>query len=35
VQGLRTTVALTSIEGKGAFAAASDLARSFQSPGRA
>jgi len=33
VSGLRTTVALTSIEAKGAFAAASDLAPSFKSAG--
>lgn len=33
VTDLRTTVALTSIEAKGAFAAASDLAPSFKSAG--
>jgi len=33
VTGLRTTVALTSVEAKGAFAAASDLAPSFKSAG--
>jgi uncharacterized protein with GYD domain len=33
VADLRTTVALTSIEAKGAFAAASDLAPSYRSPG--
>ena len=33
VTGLRTTVALTSVEAKGAFAAASDLAPGFKSPG--
>ncbi len=35
VSDLRTTVAMTSIEGKGAFAVASDLAPSFKSPGGA
>ena len=33
VTGLRTTLAMTTIEAKGAFAAASDLVRSYQSPG--
>jgi uncharacterized protein with GYD domain len=33
VTDLRTTVALTSIEAKGAFAAAADLAPSFKSAG--
>jgi uncharacterized protein with GYD domain len=33
VTGLRTTLAMTSIEAKGAFAAASDLAPSFRSAG--
>jgi uncharacterized protein with GYD domain len=33
VVDLRTTVAMTSIEAKGAFAAASDLAPSYRSPG--
>lgn len=33
VTDLRTTVAMTSIEAKGAFAAASDLAPSFRSAG--
>jgi uncharacterized protein with GYD domain len=33
VTDLRTTVAITSIEAKGAFAAASDLAPSFKSAG--
>ncbi|HEY0303024.1 MAG TPA: GYD domain-containing protein [Rhizomicrobium sp.] len=33
VTDLRTTVAMTSVEGKGAFAAASDLAPSFRSAG--
>ena len=33
VTDLRTTVAMTSIEAKGAFAAASDLAPSFKSAG--
>jgi uncharacterized protein with GYD domain len=33
VTGLKTTVALTSAEAKGAFAAASDLAPSFKSAG--
>jgi len=33
VTDLRTTLAMTSIEGKGAFAAASDLAPSFKSAG--
>ena len=33
VTDLKTTLALTSIEAKGAFAAASDLAPSFKSPG--
>ena len=35
VTDLRTTVAMTSIEAKGAFAAASDLAPNFKSAGRA
>ena len=35
VTDMRTTVALTSIEAKGAFAAASDLAPSFKSAGGA
>ena len=35
VTGLRTTVAMTSIEAKGAFAAASDLAPGFKSAGGA
>jgi uncharacterized protein with GYD domain len=35
VTDLRTTVALTSIEAKGAFAAAADLAPSFKSAGGA
>ncbi len=35
VTGLRTTLAMTSIEGKGAFAAAGDLVRSYKSPGNA
>jgi uncharacterized protein with GYD domain len=33
VSDLRTTLAMTSIEAKGAFAAASDLAPSYRSPG--
>ena len=33
VTDLRTTLAMTSIEAKGAFAAAADLTRSFKSPG--
>ncbi len=33
VTDLRTTLAMTSIEAKGAFAAASDLAPAFRSPG--
>ncbi len=33
VTGLRTTLAITSIEAKGAFAAASDLAPGFRSAG--
>lgn len=33
VTGLRTTLAMTAIEAKGAFAAAGDLVRSYQSPG--
>jgi uncharacterized protein with GYD domain len=33
VTGLRTTVAMTSVEAKGAFAAASDLAPGFKSAG--
>jgi len=33
VSDLRTTVAMTSIEAKGAFAAAGDLTRSYKSPG--
>jgi uncharacterized protein with GYD domain len=35
VTDLRTTLAMTSVEAKGAFAAASDLAPSFRSPGGA
>jgi hypothetical protein len=35
VTDLRTTVALTSIEAKGAFAAASDIAPGFKSAGGA
>ena len=35
VSDLRTTVAMTAIEAKGAFAAASDLAPSYRSPGGA
>lgn len=35
VTDLRTTLAMTSIEAKGAFAAASDLAPTFRSPGGA
>jgi uncharacterized protein with GYD domain len=35
VTGLRTTLAMTSVEAKGAFAAASDLAPSFRSAGGA
>jgi HrpA-like RNA helicase len=35
VTDLKTTVAMTSIEGKGAFAAASDLAPGFKSAGGA
>jgi hypothetical protein len=35
VTGLRTTLAMTSIEAQGAFAAASDLAPSFRSAGGA
>lgn len=35
VTGLKTTLAMTSIEAKGAFAAASDLAPSFKSAGGA
>ncbi|HKY87881.1 MAG TPA: GYD domain-containing protein [Pseudorhodoplanes sp.] len=35
VTDLRTTVAMTSVEAKGVFAAASDLAPSFRSPGGA
>jgi hypothetical protein len=35
VNSLRTTLALTSIEAKGAFAAAGDLAPSYRSPGGA
>jgi uncharacterized protein with GYD domain len=35
VTGLRTTLAMTSIEAKGAFAAASDLAPSYRAPGGA
>ena len=35
VNGLRTTLAMTSIEAKGAFSAASDLAGGFRSPGGA
>jgi len=31
--GLRTTLAMTTIEAKGAFAAAGDLVRSYQGPG--
>jgi uncharacterized protein with GYD domain len=33
VTDLKTTVAMTSIEAKGAFAAASDLTQSFRAPG--
>jgi uncharacterized protein with GYD domain len=33
VTGLRTTVAMTSVEAKGAFAAASDIAPAFKSAG--
>ena len=33
VTDLNTTVAMTSVEAKGAFAAASDLAPGFKSPG--
>ena len=33
VTALRTTLAMTSVEAKGVFAAASDLAPSFRSPG--
>jgi uncharacterized protein with GYD domain len=33
VSDLRTTLAMTSIEAKGAFAAASDLAPSYRAPG--
>jgi hypothetical protein len=33
VTDLRTTMAMTSIEAKGAFAAASDLVPAFRSPG--
>ena len=35
VSDLRTMLAMTSIEAKGAFAAASDLAPSYRSPGGA
>jgi uncharacterized protein with GYD domain len=35
VSDLRTTLALTSVEAKGAFAAAADLAPSYKSPGGA
>jgi uncharacterized protein with GYD domain len=35
VTGLRTTVAMDSVDAKGAFAAASDLAHSYKSAGRA
>ena len=35
VTGLRTTLAMTSIEAKGAFAAAGDLAPSYRAPGGA
>jgi len=35
ITDLRTTLALTSVEAKGAFAAASDLAPGFKSPGGA
>ena len=35
VTDLRTTVAMTSVEAKGAFAAASDLAPGFKSAGKA
>jgi uncharacterized protein with GYD domain len=35
ITDLRTTLAMTSVEAKGAFAAASDLAPSFRSPGGA
>lgn len=33
VTGLRTTLAMTTIEAKGAFAAAGDLVRAYQGPG--
>ena len=35
ITGLKTTVAMTSIEAKGAFAAASDLSPAYRSPGGA
>ena len=35
ITDLRTTVALSSVEAKGAFAAAGDLAHSFRTPGGA
>jgi hypothetical protein len=35
VTDLKTTLAMTSIEAKGAFAAASDLAPSYRAPGGA
>ena len=35
VSGLRTTLALSTIDGKGAFAAAGDLVRAYKSPGNA
>lgn len=35
VSDLRTTLAMTSVEAKGAFAAASDLAPSYRAPGGA
>lgn len=33
ITGLRTTLAMTTVEAKGAFAAANDLMRTYQSPG--
>jgi uncharacterized protein with GYD domain len=35
ISDLRTTIALTSVEAKGAFAAASDLVSTFRAPGGA
>ncbi|MGD9923501.1 MAG: GYD domain-containing protein [Pseudorhodoplanes sp.] len=35
ITGLKTTLAMTSVEAKGAFAAASDLTPSYRSPGGA